>query len=654
MTQHHPNMNSLFDQHQQQQKSEVGNPYHPAAPPPHSGSTQHSHFPDQGNNNVANNMNNTNPHDTMPRGNTSISSFNANMDADMLEQEKAKKEVLSNQDETLFMQVFVEEVGLWMDSMDPQKHFSRLLPFHSLSEPMLHNAFLACGARHLTLVNPVYDETKALDYYDTATRYLLRNLTNPARDTVICATTAVILNVYEIMSERALQRMNHIAGARALIKECGWNARAQGIGAACFWLNVGLEVLSCLHFNWQVAWDPDEWGVDIDYTREIHNGREEVWTHRMLYIVAKVCNFRATIPRTGNGSVSGSIGGSGMNPRDEQIRQQQRHDEWLRLKGMCEAWNEGIPRTMQPMAYLYPWQTTAKSAFPEIWLIKRTTIVARLFFHTAMLLMAQIHPYWNVATNGEMAAMQELHSKTICGIVAHVKDRGVASVAIRSLHHAAECLTDRKEQEEVLTVFEKINKETGWRIGFVYKELKEKWGWNEEATAEQVAQTHAAKERERQASVVSQFQQQQQQAEQQRQASLSQMTQGWNSQMSPTTSNGFQRQSSHTPQQRQSSQQAATPTPQQAPPPVPQQKKKGMPVGIPNPMYAKADFSLPQHPYQQYYVPAAGVQGQGAFGGLLNGGGGGYGGAQQQQQQGSQGQGQGQQQQGQGGMFYGM
>jgi len=36
------------------------------------------------------------------------------------------------------------------------------------------------------------------------------------------------------MSERALQRMNHIAGARAPIKECGWSARSTGIGAACF------------------------------------------------------------------------------------------------------------------------------------------------------------------------------------------------------------------------------------------------------------------------------------------------------------------------------------------------------------------------------------------------------------------------------------
>lgn len=277
---------------------------------------------------------------------------------------------------------------------------------------MLLNAFLACGARHLTLVNPIYSEEKALHYYDTATRYLLKNLQDPNRDTVICATTAVILNVYEIMSERALQRMNHIAGARALIKECGWNARASGIGSACFWLNVGLEVLSCLHFNWQVAWDPEDWGVDMNLTvREEQNGREEIWTHRILYIVAKVANFRATIPRFQE-----------QDAREEARRQQNRYAEWQRLKDWADAWNENIPRTMHPMAFLYPYQTTSKSAFPEVWLIKRTTIVARLFYHTVMVLLAQIHPYLGPDV-AEMQDMQRRHSQMICGISAHVKDR---------------------------------------------------------------------------------------------------------------------------------------------------------------------------------------------------------------------------------------
>lgn len=220
---------------------------------------------------------------------------------------------------------------------------------------MLLNAFLACGARHLNLVNPAYEDAKARQYYQTSSNLLLKQMQNPYRDTVIVATTAVILNVYEIMTERALQRMNHIAGARALIKECGWNAKSTGIGNACFWLNVGMELLSCLHFNWQVAWNPDDWGVDMDFSTATEAGREEVWTHRMVWIVAHIANFRAsTIVRPGD-------------PPQDHMRLESRYEEWKRWKDWLDAWEASVPRTMQPLGRLNSFQTPSKSLFPEVW-----------------------------------------------------------------------------------------------------------------------------------------------------------------------------------------------------------------------------------------------------------------------------------------------
>lgn len=43
-----------------------------------------------------------------------------------LQDQAEVKEILNSQDETLFMQVFVEEVGAWMDSMDSMKHVGAL------------------------------------------------------------------------------------------------------------------------------------------------------------------------------------------------------------------------------------------------------------------------------------------------------------------------------------------------------------------------------------------------------------------------------------------------------------------------------------------------------------------------------------------------
>ena len=178
---------------------------------------------------------------------------------------------------------------------------------------------------------------------------------------------------------------------------------------------------------------------------------------------------------------------------------------------------------------------------------------------------------------------------------------GVASVAIRALAHAAEVLTDRREQEEVLQIFDKINKETGWRIGFVYKELKERWGWNEEPSPQQFAQTHTAAkqaaERERQM--------QEQQQAQAAQQNMQQLQQGFDfsqGQVPQQVQRHNSMQQIPPPQQMQPIQQAQQAPQQQQPTP---QKPQRPPAGIPNPMYAKADFSLPSHPYQNHYVPAA-------------------------------------------------
>ena len=354
---------------------------------------------------------------------TSVSSYSdqqpsgkLNYEQEMFAQpdEEPQNPFLETADEVLYMQVFVEEVGLWMDSMDAEKHFSQLLPFQALRDPMLKYAFLACGVRHLTLVNSAYPEEKALSYYNSATQLLLKSLQNPERDSVLCATTATILNVYEIMSEKALQRMNHIAGARALIKECKWNARSGGIGGACFWLNVGLELFSCLHFNWGVAWDPEDWGIDMTMVPQHYGGQEENWTHKILYILARITNFRSTIPRFQEQSAHA-----------EQVRLHNRTQLWMTLKQSCDRWGECIPQTMHPMAIVSTYNTSSKSTFPEVWLIKRTTIVARLFFHTALVLLAGMHPMtaMNPALQDEMAETKLYHARQICGIVAHVKDR---------------------------------------------------------------------------------------------------------------------------------------------------------------------------------------------------------------------------------------
>ncbi|KAM7203842.1 hypothetical protein V8F20_003848 [Naviculisporaceae sp. PSN 640] len=513
------------------------------------------------------------------------------------ERAAGERDYLSDEEEIRFMQVFIDEVAIWMDTLDKEKHFTNVTPYLGLKSSMMLNAFLACGAKHLTLIES-YNDEKALFYYDTATTQLLRSLQNPDRDMTECAATAVVLNVYEIMSEKPTQRMNHIAGARALIRECGWNATTPGIGGACFWLNIGMEVLSCLHFNWLIAWDPDQWGLDLSFTNltpsnasdansqrggsgiessVVVTGDEETWAHRMFYIVAKIVNFRASIPRFQEPS-----------PHDEQMRLQSRFAEWKRLKALCDAWNNNCPRSMQ--SYGYSHSPSTKSLFPNIWLIKRPAVIGRLFYHTAMCVLAQINPL-NPHDSNENRAAQLHHAHQVCGIVAHTRDRGVASVAIRSLATSSSVLTDRQEQAEVLNILDKISKETGWRLGRIFAQLKKDWGWEAQgmpfsAGGNTGNQLHHHPGPQHQQQQMSPF---------------------------PTTTASIMS-SSTTTATTTASANTATPT-ISAPTPV---------RPLINPLLVNADFGNRNHPYKNWYEPPSRIHTElVSRGGSRNGGGGG-------------------------------
>lgn len=92
-----------------------------------------------------------------------------------------------------------------------------------------------------------------------------------------------------------------------------------------------------------------------------------------------------------------------------------------------------------------------------------------------MVLLHQVNPVEPYDTVENLNA-QLHHAHQVCGIVAHTKDRGVASVAIRSLAIAAAVLRDPREQDEVFALLRKITAETGWRIGQIYSELQHVWG----------------------------------------------------------------------------------------------------------------------------------------------------------------------------------
>ena len=213
---------------------------------------------------------------------------------------------------------------------------------------MLLCAVLACGACHFSLVNPSYyahAHSTSLGFYSKATDKL-REFQISHGNIYLCTITALVLNVFEMVTEQAL----NTAEARDLIKECGWNAESSGTAAGCFWFGVSRELLNCIIYNVTSAWSPDEWGYELGYPSTVNRmgnvrtGNE--WMHAILYILALVMRYivtttQSTVPVD---SVAGT--------------------SWESLARMCAWWRKSIPQQLQPLVNS---KKSATSCFPHLW-----------------------------------------------------------------------------------------------------------------------------------------------------------------------------------------------------------------------------------------------------------------------------------------------
>lgn len=165
-------------------------------------------------------------------------------------------------------------------------------------------------------------------------------------------------------------------------------------------------------------------------------------------------------------------------------------------------------------------------------------MLARLFYHTTQIILTKTHPFESEFSQ-KMQTKQQQHAHDICGIVAHVKDRGIASLSIRFLAIAAGCLATRDAQEEIIHILDNVIKETGWQAEHIKDELQEIWGWTDAHKAHPLSRTGNLFE-----------------------------ALGDPSIFGPNTATDPVR----------------------------------MPLGVVTPIMAFADFSMKNHPYQNYYV----------------------------------------------------
>ncbi|KAL4919844.1 hypothetical protein BDW62DRAFT_34841 [Aspergillus aurantiobrunneus] len=367
--------------------------------------------------------------------------------------------------EMSLIQVFVNQVGPWMDVVDEMKHFTRVLPFYALDAPLLRAALAACaGCSPSTQISN--EPNERLRCYTNATQMLSDSLVSLHRDPSLCAIAALIIEVAEMLVLGPIESGMCIrAGnsARSLIRECNWNTHTQDLSGACSWISIIMELLDCITFRQTIVWEPDSWGVDMSFPVQPSpiTGEEESWTQRIIYVCARVSDFRASSNRQARTST--------------RTANAQRLQEWTLYAEWCDKWFASVSRSMLPLGRVQPWQRNSQSVFPDIWLLGRSAIVAQMLYHVTRIMLVEMDPFRQDHV-AELQEEQQRHAYDVCGIVLSDKNSGIPIFSAQLLAVAAGYLIDRKAQDEVLSILDQMKHTTGLNTNHVKAQLQESWG----------------------------------------------------------------------------------------------------------------------------------------------------------------------------------
>lgn len=288
--------------------------------------------------------------------------------------------------------------------------------------PSIRFAILACGACHLFLVNEEsvnreqrFDE-HGERYYKKAHEILEKDMFLKPDER---AVTASILSAYDVLLSTTGKRITCLDTVTDLIQGCGWHASHESKAArACFWLNIGMQVIVCIAGSRPMRWKPETWNFISapDYRlfppKEglglYQNVDEEMyWAHHLIYILAQIADFRG----------SDHAAQSAVNEQQQLHRVQ----NWQRLKRALEEWDRTKPHVMNPLGQVDT--PISKSTFPELFIIKKICVITKVYFHWGSLILSEHCPTMPSDVMPQPPEDIVSHAKIVCGIVAHVKHR---------------------------------------------------------------------------------------------------------------------------------------------------------------------------------------------------------------------------------------
>ncbi|KIN05899.1 hypothetical protein OIDMADRAFT_113285 [Oidiodendron maius Zn] len=364
---------------------------------------------------------------------------------------------LTDPSEALLLRHFVQNLATWLDLCDPLQHFQTDVPQRAATCRILLNAIFALSARHLNRIGN-YDSFASNRYHQECLKVLIPMLNDTATvlDESIFAAT-IILRVLEEIDITLVPETNsqsHLLGIQVFVSARDPYAFGGGLGEAAFWVGLRQEIYSAMMRHKTIQLNLEHCIVD----RTISPAPDWAWANRAVVHCADVLNC-----------CFGELGVSNIGWRD--------------LKEYNRQWHAAKPAPFTPIYYRSP-DPLKREAFPEIWYFQPCHIIGIQHHLLAQIILAIFDPKLPRVGGSRSFAVKAMESEVmsslreLCGIGLYNRwtPPGIFTASM-GIALCGDRFTDRIDQEALLDVLVKTEKDHARPTAAIQLQMKESWGW---------------------------------------------------------------------------------------------------------------------------------------------------------------------------------
>lgn len=372
---------------------------------------------------------------------------------------------LTNRRELELWQNYVQEIAVWLDMFDMERHFQLKIPLMAKSSGHLRYSILALSARQMERKDPDGPYTESLSLYQEAIELILREL--HSLDTAVIAS-CILLCVLEMMSSSPKAWGRHLDGCAMLLQAAEINGAVGGVRQALFWCFARMDVWGGYLSDTLTKIPTSHWFIPSDSMSvavsrfKASSGAFDSCANYAVFLCASVVNVL-----------------SDWNPQFAQSDtladlKTSYSARWKALFDLLEDWYRSRPEEMRPLMSCPAALDDQQHPFPIVLYGTAPAINGNQLYHASALLMLQEKPKDIRLGKGHKSI--HWHARQICGIAASNNEHGPWINALQPLWIAGKVMSHPTEHQAILDILALIEKETGWATSWRAEDLKEYWG----------------------------------------------------------------------------------------------------------------------------------------------------------------------------------